>query len=243
MIGPIFVGTSGWHYPHWRGTFYPADLPARDWLAYYAARFATVEINNSFYRLPAAATLRAWAGATPPAFRFAAKASRYLTHMKKLKDPEPALAAFLPRIEELGARLGPILFQLPPRWHADPARLEAFLAALPAGHRYAVELRDPTWQTSEILSLLGRYRVASCVFDLAGVPSPRALTTDFAYVRLHGPAGRYQGSYSPEALVEWAGLLRAWRADLPAGAYVYFDNDEAGYAARDALALRALVEG
>lgn len=238
---PVHIGTSGWHYPHWRGTFYPRNLPPRVMLNYYAERFATVEINNSFYRLPAESTLRSWAEGTPAGFQFAVKASRYLTHMKKLKDPEPALGTFLARVEALGAKLGPILFQLPPNWHCDRDRLGTFLGALPVEHRYAFELRDPSWQTPAVYRLLAIHNVACCVYDLAGVQSPIELTTDFAYVRLHGPAGPYQGSYSGEALARWAARLREWQT-LLANVYVYFDNDEAGYAARNALELRALIE-
>lgn len=242
---PIYIGTSGWHYPHWRGAFYPDKLPMREWLSYYAQRFETVEINNSFYHLPTAETLHLWADDVPTGFRFAAKASRYLTHMKKLKDPQPALDTFLSRMEALGGKLGPILLQLPPHWRCDLQRLESFLAILPGrsgAHRFAFELRDPSWQTPPVLELLTRYRAANCIFDLAGVPSVAALTTDFAYVRLHGPTGPYRGSYTHQALASWAERLRAWRAQLTAGIYVYFDNDEAGYAARNALELRALVE-
>ncbi|MGE5335192.1 MAG: DUF72 domain-containing protein [Nitrososphaerota archaeon] len=241
MWCPVYVGTSGWHYPHWRGVFYPADLPVRDWLSFYAQRYETVEINSSFYRLPAVETLATWVNDTPPAFCFAAKASRYLTHMKKLKDAEPALATFLTRIEVLGAKLGPILFQLPPHWHCDLERLEAFLAILPRQYRYAFELRDPSWQTPSVLALFARYRAATCIFDLAGVQSPLNLTTDFVYVRLHGPGDPYQGCYSQDVLLAWAERLRGWRSQLSAGIYVYFDNDQAGYAARNASELRALI--
>lgn len=242
MTCPTYVGTSGWQYPHWRGSFYPADLPVRGWLSFYAQRCETVEINGSFYRLPAAKTLTRWVDETPPGFCFAAKISRYLTHMKKLHDPQPALATFLTRIELLGTKLGPILVQLPPHWHCDLDRLESFLAILPSEHRFAFELRDRSWQTPAVLAVLARYRAAACIFDLAGVPSPSALTTDFAYVRLHGPTGPYQGCYSHETLVEWAQRLRAWRTQLSAGIYVYFDNDQAGYAVRNALELRTLIE-
>lgn len=242
MTCPVFIGTSGWHYPHWRGPFYPAELPAREWLSFYAQRFETVEINNSFYRLPAAETLTSWGDDTPPGFRFAAKASRYLTHMKKLKDPQQALATFLARVEQLGTKLGPILFQLPPHWHCDLDRLESFLAMLPGQHRYAFELRDPSWQTPAVLAMLARYGAATCIFDLAGAQSPIELTADFAYVRLHGPAGAYQGCYAHDALAGWAERLGAWQTQLTAGIYVYFDNDQAGYAVRNALELRALME-
>jgi uncharacterized protein YecE (DUF72 family) len=162
--------------------------------------------------------------------------------MKKLKDPGVGITRFFERIDRLGPRLGPIVFQLPPAWHRDLARLEAFLEALPPDHRYAFELRDPTWHADEIYELLRRHRAAFCIYDLAGFQSPRLVTTDFTYVRLHGPTAKaYQGSYSDEALEEWAQRIDGWRETLVA-AYVYFDNDQAGYAVRDALRLSALCQ-
>ncbi|HEY9854310.1 MAG TPA: DUF72 domain-containing protein, partial [Stenomitos sp.] len=163
-MGEIRIGTSGWHYAHWHGTFYPAELPTSAWLDYYCRCFDTVEINNSFYRLPSETTLAAWRDAVPAGFSFAAKASRYLTHMKKLKDPESALHTFLPRLEALGPTLGPILFQLPPRWRLNLERFAAFLAVLPRTHRYAFEFRDPSWHVSEVYALLRRHGMAYCVY-------------------------------------------------------------------------------
>ena len=241
MNASMHIGTSGWHYDHWRGRFYPPDLPAERMLAFYAGHFASVEINNSFYHLPTPAALAGWREATPPSFVFAAKASRYITHMKKLKDPESGLGNLLPRMEVLGEKLGPILFQLPPRWRLDMDRLAAFLAALPAGHRYAFELRDPSWHALAVYQLLAEHGVAHCIYDLGGYQSPLEITADFAYVRLHGPGGAYQGSYSAETLAAWAARIAAWRERLRA-VYVYFDNDEAGCAVRNALDLRSLVE-
>jgi uncharacterized protein YecE (DUF72 family) len=241
MPGTIHIGTSGWHYDHWRGPFYPPDLSPAHFLAFYAERFATVEINNSFYRMPSPAALATWRDATPPSFRFAVKGSRYLTHMKKLKDPETGLANFLPRLEALGEKLGPILFQLPPHWRADPERLAAFLTALPASQRFAFELRDPSWHVPAIYERLAHHNAACCIYDLAGRQSPVALTADFVYVRLHGPDGAYQGCYDLAALAAWARRVREW-ADTMRAVYVYFDNDERGYAPSNALTLRALVD-
>lgn len=240
-MSEIRIGTSGWHYAHWRGTFYPEHLPTSRWLAYYLQHFDTVEINNSFYRLPSESTLASWRDAVPEGFRFAAKASRYLTHMKKLTDPESALHTFLPRIEVLGSRLGPILFQLPPRWRCNPERLGAFLAILPRAHRYAFEFRDPSWHVPAIYDLLRRQGVAYCVYDLAGFQSPFVVTTDFAYVRLHGPGpSAYRGSYRTEQLMAWAHRIQAWQSELDA-VYVYFDNDERAYAVHNALGLKSLL--
>ncbi len=232
------IGTSGWHYKHWKGPFYPIDLPSSEMLAWYAARFNTVEINNSFYRLPTAEAVTAWKKTVPPDFRFAVKGSRFITHMKKFKDPEPALELFLPRVELLGRKLGPILFQLPPNWPLNLDRLSAFLDALPGRHRYTFEFRNAEWHTEAVYRLLERHRAAFCIFDLAGFMTPVRLTTDFAYVRLHGPGGKYQGSYSRQALQEWARKIESWQLKA---AWVYFDNDQSGFAAANAATLRELL--
>ncbi len=241
MTAEIRIGTSGWHYAHWRGVYYPQALPPADMLAYYARDFDTVEVNNSFYRLPEAATFAAWREATPTGFVFAVKASRYLTHMKKLKEPELAIARLIERVDALGGKRGPILFQLPPRWRVDVGRLAACLDALPAGRRYAFELRDPSWHRADVYALLERHGAALCIYDLAGFQSPLRLTADFTYVRLHGPGRAYEDTYAEAVLREWAERIGAWRRALRA-IYVYFDNDQAGYAVRDALALCSLVE-
>ncbi len=235
--GRIHVGTCGWSYPHWKGCFYPSDLPEARMLEHYAQHFAAVEINSCFYRLPETRTLRSWAAAVPPGFLFAAKASRYITHMKKLSDPGPSLRPFLRRMTVLADRLGPILFQLPPRWRFDEARLLAFLRALSDEHRYAFEFRDPSWLNERAYEALARHRAALCLYDLGGKRSPRVLTTDFVYVRLHGPDEAYCGSYDARALARWSQRLTQWATE-GRHAYCFFDNDEAGYAARDAARLQ-----
>jgi uncharacterized protein YecE (DUF72 family) len=238
---PVRIGTSGWQYKHWRGPFYESDLLVSRMLEAYYRHFDTVEINNSFYKLPSAAAFEKWRESTPRNFLFAVKASRFITHMKKLKDPENALQNFLPRAEKLKEKLGPILFQLPPRWQVHPERLKDFLQALPRKHRYAFEFRDPSWHTQRIYDLLRQFNAAFCIFDLAGFHSPREITANFTYVRLHGPGGPYQGNYSRHALREWAERIRQWRSSLDV--FIYFDNDQAGYAALNALDLRKLVLG
>jgi uncharacterized protein YecE (DUF72 family) len=238
----IRIGTSGWHYQHWLGAFYPERTPASKMLAYYVQHFDTVELNNSFYHLPKQPALESWRDSTPAGFLFAAKGSRFLTHMKKLKDAQIGLGRFLDAVETLGAKLGPILFQLPPNWEVDAARLRSFLEILPGSHRYAFEFRNPTWEHPEIYRLLSEYRAANCLFNLAGYQSPLEVTTDLVYLRLHGPGGKYQGSYSEEALRVWAGRIRQWRAE-GRQIYVYFDNDDAGYAAHNALRLKQLIGG
>jgi uncharacterized protein YecE (DUF72 family) len=239
-MAEIRIGTSGWHYKHWIGRYYPARCPASGMLAFYQKDFDTVEINNSFYRLPPENTLENWRDSTPANFAFAVKGSRFLTHMKKLKDPGPGLEKFFSRVELLGEKLGPILFQLPPNWALDLERLDNFLRAVPPRHRYAFEFRNETWNTGEVFQLLRRRNAAYCGFHLAGYQSPLEITADFTYLRLHGPGGKYQGSYSDEDLRIWAKRIRAWSQDLKA-IYVYLDNDDSGYAAKDALRLRELT--
>ncbi len=234
------IGTSGWHYKHWIGPFYPRGLSASNMLAWYAERFETVEINNSFYRMPSEAAVRKWAETVPPDFRFAVKASRYITHMKKLKDPEAALQRFLPVVEGLRRKLGPILFQLPPQWPPDLERFSAFLDALPPRHRYAFEFRNPEWHADPVYRLLEKRRAAFCIFDMAGFASPVRITAKFAYVRLHGPGGKYQGRYSRRELERWAGTIERWRL---ADVFVYFDNDERGFAVRNAAELQRMLAG
>lgn len=209
-------------------------------LEFYVRQFDTVEINNSFYRLPSEAAFAGWRDSTPAGFCFAVKASRFITHMKKLKDPEQALEKFLPRAEILGRKLGPILFQLPPRWALDAARFENFLETLPRGRRYVFELRNPSWHAPEALRILGRHNAAFCIYEIAGFRTGLDVTADFTYVRLHGPGGAYQGSYDDATLSEWAGRIRSWSRDLKQ-VYIYFDNDQEAFAARNALRLRELL--
>ena len=238
----LHIGTSGWHYDHWRGPFYPESLPSKEFLTFYQHYFHTVEINNSFYRLPSEKALRGWRDSVPAGFLFAVKGSRYITHMKKLQDPHRSLAPFLERIQVLGDRLGPILFQLPPRWGFNEDRLRAFLAALPRQYRYALEFRDPAWLQEKAYSLLKEYGAAFCIYEFAGFLSPRQVTADFVYIRLHGPGGAYQGRYDRRTLAGWAEAISAWAArGLPV--FCYFDNDEAGFAAQNALELQNLLSG
>lgn len=236
----LFIATSGWHYGHWIGPFYPEGLRKSALFEYYATRFDTVEINNSFYRLPEEKTFMHWREEAPKGFVFALKSSRLITHVKRLKDPEASLKLFLDRAALLGDKLGPILFQLPPRWKRNIERLESFLKALPPGQRFAFEFRDPDWFHVDVYGLLREHNAAFCIYDFDFLQSPREVTADFVYIRLHGPDGKYRGQYSDEALEGWADFMRSWQGRLKA-LYCYFDNDEAGYAARDALRLKELV--
>jgi uncharacterized protein YecE (DUF72 family) len=241
MAADIRIGTSGWVYKHWVGRFYPARWPASKMLAWYQGRFDTVEINNSFYRLPSEAALEGWRMSSPENFRFAVKGSRFVTHMKKLKDPAPGLAKLFSRMDLLGEKLGPVLFQLPPNFGVNVPRLTGFLKALPSWHRYAFEFRDASWNSAEVYQVLRERNIAWCVYDLAGYQSPVEITADIAYVRLHGPGGKYQGSYDDGALGSWARRIEEWRDSLKA-VYVYFDNDDSAYAAHNAMRLRDLVK-
>ncbi len=240
-MGRIYIGTSGWHYSHWVGPFYPKGMPSEDFLSYYIGRFQTVEINNTFYHLPSQKTLAGWREATPQNFLFSCKASRFITHMKKLKDPGRSLPRFFTAMDVLGDKLGPVLFQLPPRWRVNPERLEAFLEQLPRGYRCAFELRDETWFTRDVSRLLSKYGAAFCIYDLDRRQSPIEVTADFVYIRLHGPDGPYRGRYDARVLRKWANKCTAWSRSGH-DVYCYFDNDEKGYAAQDALRLHAAVE-
>jgi uncharacterized protein YecE (DUF72 family) len=232
------IGTSGWHYKHWRGFFYSADVRAADMFRFYVKQFDTVEVNSTFYRLPTKTALRDWHDVAPAKFCFAVKASRFVTHMKKLKDPKPGLRRFFERVDTLGTNLGPILFQLPPEWQCNAERFASFLTALPGKHRYAFEFRNPTWHQETIYELLRRHKAAFCIYELTGFQSPMQITADFAYIRLHGPDGAYQGRYTEKQLAGWAEQIRHWRVkDI----YVYFDNDQNGYAACNALELRKML--
>lgn len=239
--GRYYIATSGWYYEHWKGPFYPEDLPKSGFFPFYAQHFTSVELNNSFYRLPNEKTLARWREISPKGFIFAAKASRLITHNKKLKDPEATLPPFIERMDILGDKLGPILFQLPPSWGVNVERLSEFLDKLPPGRRYAFELRNTTWFDERVYGLLKKRGAAFCVYDFNFVQSPRLITADFAYIRLHGPAGSYRGQYSVEALRDWAVQIKRWLREVDT-VYCYFDNDEAGYAAQDALRLNKMVK-
>ncbi|MGB9723325.1 MAG: DUF72 domain-containing protein [Chloroflexia bacterium] len=239
--GRSFVGTSGWIYPHWRGVFYPPHLPQKAWFAHYAGHFDTVEINNTFYRLPGEAAFRNWQEQAPPGFLYALKVSRYITHMKKLQQVEEALDRFLERTRLLGDHLGPLLYQLPPGWHGAPERLEAFLRLLPGDLLHVFEFRHPSWFCAEIFALLERYGAALCLPNMPGLESPRRAVGPAVYVRMHGAVFLYASCYSREELEDWAGWLSTERR-AGRDVYVYFNNDAFGYAVENARQLRELLE-
>jgi uncharacterized protein YecE (DUF72 family) len=248
--GVAHIGCSGWHYKSWRGIVYPADLPTAGWLRAYTKRFHTVELNNSFYRLPSEETFAGWREQVPRGFVFAVKASRFLTHIKRLRDPEEPIERLLGHAKALGPTLGPLLYQIPPRWFPDAERLETFLAALPARiastsrHRlvHVLEVRDPQGYAPWVLELLQRYNVTLCVHDMRGSESPLTVVGPIVYVRFHGYGAKYGGSYPDAVLDEWAQWIRGALA-TGRDAYVYFNNDINGYAVYDAERLRLRVEG
>lgn len=235
------VGCSGWQYRHWRGNFYPDTLPVNRWFEHYARIFDTVEINNSFYRLPPKQTMRNWRAQAPTGFIYAVKASRYLTHMRKLKDPAAPLALLFDRARMLGPHLGPVLYQLPPHWKPDYERLEEFLRAIPHDVAQTIEFREASWYTQRTFDLLTRYGVALCLHDMAGSATARISVGPFIYVRFHGATAKYSGSYSEAQLDDWAAWLEAERA-RGCEVYAYFNNDVGGHAPRNALTLRTALE-
>lgn len=240
-IAPIRIGCSGWNYRHWRGAFYPDGLPARRWFEHYASVFDTVEINNSFYGLPTPETFAKWRGAAPDGFRYAVKANRFLTHVKKLGGVEPESADFVARARCLGGTLGPILYQLPPRWRFNRDRLVDFAAALPRDINHVFEFREPSWMEPKVLEMLDSLGLSFCTHDMQGMTVPQAATGPLAYIRFHGAGGKYWGRYGEEALASWA----EWMVAEAAGGrpvWAYFNNDIHADAIWDALALRRLVD-
>ena len=236
----IWVGTSGFSYKHWRGgVFYPQGLPVSQEFAFYNRNFATVELNNPFYRLPSREQFVRWRRSAAPGFLFAVKASRYITHNKKLLDPEPSLALLAERLEGLGPKLGPVLFQLPASFKPNLERLQAFLAAVPRRWRVAMEFRHPGWFTPEVYAVLQRRSAALCWAVSPQSPEPaRVRTAKFVYLRMHG--GQAQGAnFGNAELRKWARRLTAEQA---VEAFVYFNNDWEGFAPANALAFRALLE-
>lgn len=235
------VGTAGWHYAGWWGPFYPQAVKKKDALGYYASRFDAVELNAPFYRTPTEAAVRNWRDATPDEFRFAWKASRFITHIKRLKVERDSIALLNSRLDALGEKLGPVLFQLPPNMKCDHERLAQFLAMLSGRYRYTFEFRNADWYRPAIFKLLADNGAALCISDHDAAPAPREATASFVYVRNHGASGHYHGSYSEEALADWAGAIRRWRAE-GRGVWCFFDNDVKSAASCDAGRLLAKLK-
>lgn len=239
-MGRIHVGTSGYVYKHWRGTFYPPRLPASRWLPYYAQVFSTVELNAPFYRLPTPEAVDRWREQVPEGFLFACKGSRFLTHLKRLTAVGTGLERFFTPLRRLGPKLGPVLWQLPPQMkHPEPQRLEHFLSHLPHDVRHAFEFRDPAWYHPEVLEVLDAWGAAVCEHDLCSQPPP-FVTGGWRYLRFHGTSSRYAGRYGRKALHTVARDLDSWRRE-GFTAWVYFNNDLRGHALLDALELLDLL--
>ena len=236
----IRIGCSGWNYRHWRGRFYPEKLPIKRWFAFYAEHFNTVEINNSFYRLPAPDIVSQWRDQAPGGFRYAAKANRYLTQARKLKDCEEPMARMMASFDRFGPTLGPILYQLPPQLTVNVERLERFLRILPPGASNIFEFRHGSWYSDDVFALLDRYGAGMCVHDMPGSSSPRLAFGSTAYLRFHGGEGKYWGRYSQALLLEWAGWMRR-QSDAGRAVWAYFNNDADAAAIDDALALKAML--
>jgi uncharacterized protein YecE (DUF72 family) len=238
--GEIRIGCSGWIYRHWRELFYPPRLPQRLWFEHYAATFATVELNTSFYHLPKPESFAKWRDQAPPGFRYAVKAPRFITHMKKLKDCAEPVEEFLRRARNLGEAIGPILYQLPPRWACNTARLEEFVGLLPRDLVHVFEFREKSWMTQEVLALLDARGISFCAHDMPGLETERWAAGPVAYVRFHGGVGKYWGRYSDERLQGWTDWIAA-QAHEGRNVWCYFNNDIHGHAIDDALTLRAMT--
>jgi uncharacterized protein YecE (DUF72 family) len=237
---PIRVGCSGWNYRHWRGPFYPSDIPARRWFDHYAARFDTVEINNSFYRLPKAETFEAWRTQAPPGFHYAVKANRFITQAKKLKDCAEPVERMIAPTRHLRETLGPILYQLPPMLGIDLTRLESFLNLLPRDLTHVFEFRHSSWHVDETAALLAQFGASPVVHDFPGVASPRWAAGPISYVRFHGGAGKYYGRYPTTILRGWSDWMLA-QAAANRPVWAYFNNDIEAAAIADALSLKAML--
>ena len=237
----LLVATSGWVYEHWWGPFYPQAIPRKDWFRHYAERFRSVEINNTFYRMPGEKAVQTWKEQSPDGFTFAFKASRYITHMKRLRGGPRPVRDFLGKLKPLGEKLGPVLFQLPPNMPLDLARLRAFLQDLPQGEaQYVCEFRHPSWHVDETFDLLGEHGVGFCIHDIPA-PTPVEVTGQVVYLRFHGTHRPYAGEYGRERLAPWAKRMATWHR---AGhdVYAYFNNDEEAMAILDAEELGDQVE-
>jgi len=236
----IRIGTSGWHYDHWRGAFYPQDLPKSRWFEHYAQHFDTVEVNNTFYQLPKTTTVENWREKAPEGFVYVVKANRYITHIKRLKDTAAEAKRFFDVVKLFDDTLGPVLYQLPPSLHKDLKLLAGFIRLLPREPGAVFEFRHESWYEQDTFDLLGERGAAFCVHDMTGKESPRVVTGEMVYVRFHGPSGRYAGNYTDAMLADWAAWLKD-RAGSVNAIYAYFNNDVEGHALRNAKTLKDMM--
>jgi uncharacterized protein YecE (DUF72 family) len=239
-MGKIFIGTSGWMYDHWHGIFYPENLPKEEWLSYYQRYFSTVEINNTFYHLPKEATFKRWKKLAKRNFIFSVKANRFITHIKRLKDCREPLNLFVKRAKLLKNNLGPILYQLPPKWKLNLERFDSFIKLLPKKMVNVFEFRDPRWFNREIYTLLKRNKLVFCIYSMPGIDCPYQITAENIYIRMHGGSILYGSNYSLQELKELADFIKTQSKKLQ-NIYVYFNNDAYGFAVKNALKLQELV--
>jgi uncharacterized protein YecE (DUF72 family) len=229
------IGTSGWNYKHWKEIFYPSKIPVSKWLDFYADRFDTVEVNATFYRLPKPQTFDNWYQKTPENFLWAVKASKFITHTRRLKDSTEPLARLYNSVERLREKLGPLLFQLPPSLSFDRDIFLPFCDNLDRSYQHTLEVRHPSWIEADVFEILREYNIAFCISDTAGrYPYCEVISADFVYIRLHGSKKLYASEYSEEELREWAGKIRDWNMET----YLYFDNDFQGFAIKNAKRLK-----
>ena len=242
-MSELRIGTSGWQYKHWKGRFYPKELPTSKWLDYYARLFDTVELNNPFYRQPEKKTFEKWRRAVPDGFVYAVKLNRFITQIKRLAVERDSIERSYGTMAGLGPKLAAVLVQLPPRMKFNEERADRFFSLIaPRRRRHALEPRDSSWFTEEALAFLRRRKVALVIGETPHWPTHIAVTTDFVYLRFHGPERRYGSDYSDDTLRDWAGRIRGWRAEGH-DVYAYFNNDEMGYAPKNAMRLRELASG
>jgi uncharacterized protein YecE (DUF72 family) len=242
-MSKVWIGTSGWTYDGWRGPFYPKEVRKKDWLAWYATQFPTTEINGSFYRTPSLEAVRGWREQTPKDFLFAWKASKFITHWKRLSEKcDNSIELMETRLKALSPKVGAVLFQLPPQFAKNRERLASFLKMLPRCYPYAFEFRHQSWYEDDILDLLRDHDVSLCLSDHHDAPSPWEITARHVYVRGHGPGGRYKDHYPDQTLRGWARDIAKWKRQRRT-VFVYFDNDQKSAAPKDAKRLMELVGG
>ena len=231
-----YIGCSGWHYEHWHGLYYPDKLPRAKWLQFYAGQFNTVELNNSFYKLPSEKAFTTWRESTPDNFIFAVKVSRFITHIKRLKNLGSAVDNFLSRAVLLEGKLGPLLYQLPPNMRRNDELLRDFISSLPPKYLHVVEFRHESWIDDTVFDILRGHNIGLCVFDMPGFGCPLVATSDFVYVRFHGSEGLYSSFYSEEELSQWAKRIARLTKDVKVS-YIYFNNDTQAFAVKNAITL------
>ena len=236
-----YVGCSGWHYEHWRGLYYPQELARPKWLSFYAQQFDTVELNNSFYRVPSEKAFTNWRESTPDDFVFAVKVSRFITHIKRLRNLGSAVEDFLSQAASLKKKLGPLLYQLPPSMKRNDELLQNFLSSLPPRYQHVIEFRHKSWIDEGVFDILRRHNVGLCVFDMPGFSCPLVATTDFTYIRFHGSEGLYSSRYSDKQLAEWAQKIARLGRNGKAS-YMYFNNDAMAFAVENAITLRNFLQ-